>query len=174
MRSISLWIPFTLAICFAFLGTAFFPGIRIWVFSPFLAILYHRVSFAGSLWISFFCGLLLDCISSQFRFGLFALSHVLASFFLYSQKKHFFEDKWVALSLYSWLISFFLSSFLMLFACMGSSLKGSLQLIVSDLFFMPLLEGIYAFLWFTCPLSLIVYFKRHGFRKLFSPKDNSA
>lgn len=174
MRSLSLWISFSLACFCALFGTTFLAEIRLLAFTPFFAILYHRVNFSKALWISFFCGLLLDMLSSQFRFGLFALSHVFVSFLLYKQKKHFFEEKAIALSLYSILISFCLSSFLLLFSCLSHEITCSWPLLFSDLILMPFLDGLYAFFWFTCPLSLIVYFKKHGLRKLLPQKDDSA
>ena len=172
MNRISLWIPFFLALSFLLIGTALFPEIRIWAFSPFLAIAYHRLSFPKSLWLSFFCGLLLDCLSSQFRFGLFSLNFVFVSCFLYFQKKHFFEDKLLSLSLYSILISFLLSFFLILFACLSHEISLNPSLIFSELIVMPFSEGIYAFFWFTCPISLIVYFKKHGLRHLLPQEED--
>ena len=171
MRHLSLWIPFGLAFFFGTVGTALFPEIRVWAFAPFLAILFHRVAFSKALWISFFCGLLLDCLSSQLRFGLFALSHVLVSFLLYREKRHFFEEKALALSLYTILISAFLSLFFMLFAYWSQEIEWSISLVFSDLVLMPFLDGIYAFFWFTCPLSLILYFKKYGLRHLIPKED---
>ena len=170
MRHLSLWIPFSLAFFFASVGTALFPEIRIWAFAPFLAILHHRVNFSKALWISFFCGLIIDCLSSQLRFGLFALNHVFVSLLLYREKRHFFEEKALALSLYATVISAFLSLFFMLFSYWSGGIEWSIALVFSDLVLMPFLDGVYAFLWFTCPLSLILYFKKYGLRHLI-PKE---
>ncbi len=173
MRHLSLWISFSLAFFFAVVGTALFPEIRVWAFAPFLAILFHRVSFSKALWISFFCGLLIDCLSSQLRFGLFALSHVFVSVLLYREKRHFFEEKALALSLFATLISAFLSLFFMLFSYWSEAIEWSITLALSDLVLMPFLDGVYAFLWFTCPLSLILYFKKHGLRHLIPKEEES-
>ncbi len=173
MKLLSLWIPFLLALLFTLMGTAFFPEIRIWTFAPFFAILYHRVSLSKALWISFFCGLLIDCLSSQFYFGLFSLNHVLATFFLYGQKKNFFEDKATAFTLHTILIAVFLSFFLMLFSCWSHEIAWSMPLIFSDLILMPLIDGLYGALWFTCPLSVILYFKKHGLKHLIPQKENN-
>ncbi len=171
MKKISLWIPFFLALSFALLGTAFFASVRIWAFAPFLAIAYHRVSLIKALWISCFCGLVLDCLSSQFHFGLFALNHVVVTLILYKHKKNFFEEKATAFSLHSTIIAALLSFLLLLFSSWSHEITWSIPLVFSNLISMPFLDGLYAFLWFTCPLSLIVYFKKNGIRHLFSRKD---
>ncbi len=173
MKHISLWIPFFLALFFALLGTAFFSEIRIWAFAPFLAILYHRVSLSKALWISFSCGLLIDCLSSQFYFGLFSLNHTLASLLLYKQKNNFFEDKTIAFALNTTLIALFLSFFLLLFSCWSCAITCSLPLILSDLILMPFLDGLYALIWFTCPISLVLYLKKHGLKDLLPQKENA-
>jgi len=39
---------------------------------------------------------------------------------------------------------------------------------------MPFLDGVYAFLWFTCPLSLILYFKKYGLSHLIPKEEDSS
>jgi len=172
LKNISLWIPFFLALSFALLGTAFFAEVRIWAFAPFLAITHHRVTLIKALWISCFCGFFLDCLSSQFHFGLFSLNHVVVSLLLYKHKKSFFEDKAIAFSLHSTVIAIFLSSFLLLFSSWSHEISWSLPLVFSDLILMPFLDGLYALLWFTLPLSLIIYFKKNGLKKLLPRKES--
>ena len=173
MRSLSLWIPFCLACIFALWGGVMFPQAKVWVFSPFLAITFHRLSFSRSLWISFFCGLLIDCLSSQFSFGWFACVHVLGTFFLFRRKRHFFEDKPFALSFYSALLSLFFSSSVLLLSFWHRKIPITPPLLFSELLFMPFLDALYAFLWFTCPLSLIAYVKKRGFKPWFSRAKES-
>lgn len=174
MRLLPLWLPFSFALAFAIWGTALFPQVKVWAFAPFLAITFHRASFSRSLWVSLLCGLILDCLSSQFPFGWFACVHVLGAFFLFRRKRHFFEDKPFALSFYSALLSIFFSLNLLLIAFWYGEIPITLALLLSDLVFMPFLDALYAFLWFTCPLSLIVYIKKHNFKAWFSPSEESS
>ena len=169
MRQVPLWICFTLALLFMLFGTVFFPQIRIWPFTPFLVFVFHRVRFYKALWISFFCGLLLDLFSSQFRFGLFAFSHVATTFLFYKQKKHFFEDKALSLSLFTAFLSAFLSLFLFLLCIRNEQITASFSTFFSSFIVMPCLDALYAFFWFTCPISLYAYFKKHGL-SFFLPK----
>jgi hypothetical protein len=94
--------------------------------------------------------------------------HVLGTFFLFRRKRHFFEDKPFALSFYSALLSLFFSSNILLLAFWSGQIPLTPSLVISELAFMPLLDALYAFLWFTCPLSLIVYLKKRGFIIRFS------
>lgn len=157
-----LWIYLCLACLFLWIGTALFPHFRVWPFAPFLAVLFHRTSFLAALWSSFFCGLSMDLLSSQFSFGLLALSHCITTLFLYGQKRHFFEDKPIAFSLYSALISAFLSLFLILLSSLSDKqIPLTPSLFFSDLLIMPFLDAFYAFLWFTVPSALYVYIRRY-------------
>lgn len=173
MRSLPLWIPFCFALSFVLWGTALFPQAKIWAFTPFLAITFHRTSLYRSLWTSLFCGLILDCFSSQFPFGWYACIHALGAFFLFRQKRHFFEDKPFALSFYSALLSSFFSLSLLLGAFWHQEIPMTFSLLLSDLVLMPFLDALYAFLWFTCPLSLIAYLKKRGIKKWLSPSEES-
>jgi hypothetical protein len=168
-----LWIFLSLACLFLFLGTAFFPHFRVWPFAPLMVILFHRTTFLQALWGSFFCGLAMGFTSSQFSFGILALSHATTTLFLYGQKRHFFEDKVSAFSIYSALISIFLSSTLILFSSLSEKqIPLTSSLFFSDLLVMPLLDALYAFLWFTLPTSLYGYIKRYLLRQKFSTEDN--
>lgn len=170
---LSLWIYFTLAFFFLVMGTAFLPYLRFWAFAPFLAILFYRVNFTKALWISFLAGLLMDVFSSQFKFGLFALNHVIVSILLYGQKKHFFEDKTIAFSLYTALISCLLSAFLIILSSLSEKqILVSAPVILSDLFIMPFFDAIYAFIWFICPSSLYFFLKGYILKKRLSGKES--
>ncbi len=169
-----LWIFLSLSCLFLWVGTAFFPHFRVWPFAPFLAILFHRTTFIQALWASFFCGLAMDLTSSQFSFGLLALSHSTVTLFLYNQKKHFFEDKLIAFSLYSALISIFLSFTLILFSSLSEKqIPLTPSLFFSDLLVMPFLDASYAFIWFTIPSTLYGYIRRYIVLRKLSTEDDS-
>lgn len=168
MKAFSLKISFIQAFLFCVLAPVVVPQVRLWGFAPFLALLFYRSSFLHALWGAFFCGLVVDCFSSQFSFGLFTLLHVLIVPLLYKQKKHFFEDKPLAFSLYSVLIASCLSAFLLLF---DRQFPLSLKLFFSDLILMPALEGLYAFIWFICPSRLYSFSKKRLFQKSLSTEE---
>src|ERR1700722_1061302 len=114
MRQVPLVFPFLLALLFAVCGTVFLPRVHLLAFSPFLGLLYNKCSFIKALWISSLCGLVIDLLSSEFRFGIHALNCCLTTLLLYKQKRHFVEDRSLALSLFTVLISI-VSTILQLF-----------------------------------------------------------
>lgn len=174
MKKKSLWISLALACLFLWVGSAFFPHFRVWPFAPFLAILFHRTTFIQALWSSFFCGLAMDLTSSQFSFGLLALSHSITTLFLYGQKRHFFEDKIITFSLYSALISTSLSFILILLSSLSEKqVPITPSLFFSDILIMPFLDAIYAFLWFTLPTALYSYARRYIMLRKISNEETS-
>jgi len=169
MRQVPLSFPFGLALFFTLFTTVFFPKIPLFTFSPFFALLYYRRSLATALWIATLSGLMIDLLTSEFRLGIHAWDACITTLLLYKQKKHFFEDKPLALSLFTILIS--ATSTLMqwlLIATFDRSLPLSGKGIVTDLFLMPIVDGAYAFFAFTCPMQLFVYIKKRGWRLFFS------
>ncbi len=169
MRQIPLLFPFSLACFFAIFGTALIPEIRLLAFSPFLALLYNRLNFQRSLWMASLCGLIVDLFSSEFRLGVHALNYCLTTFFLYKQKRHFFEDKPLALSLFTLLISVVSTILqLLLISIFDRALPLSGKLLITDLALMPLLDAAYAFCWFSCPMMLYLHIKKVGWRTFYS------
>lgn len=153
MKKLPLWLGFLIACVMALLEGALFPELRLLPFAPFLALAYYRLSFPSALWAALGTGLLFDLMTAEMRFGLYALNFLLVTTIFYHQKKHFFEDKSLAFSLYTALIS--LGSTLLLFPF--HDLAFSLPSLISDLIIMPLIDGLYAFLWFTTPVKLYKY-----------------
>lgn len=169
MRQVPLYFPFSLALFFVLFGTVFLPHVRLLAFSPFLALLYNRSRFMAALWIASFCGLTIDLLSSEFRFGIHALNYCLTTFLLYQQKKHFFEDKPLALSLFTILISIVSTVLqLLLISIFDHPLPLSGKLLVTDLLLMPIADAIYAFVWFSCPMMLFAYIKKIGWHTFFT------
>jgi rod shape-determining protein MreD len=169
MRQVPLYFPFSLALFFALFGTAFLPHVRLLAFSPFLALLYNRSNFTAALWISSLCGLAVDLLSSEFRLGIYALNYSLTTLLLYKQKRHFFEDKPLALSLFTLLISVVSTILqLLLISIFDRALPLSGKLLITDLIIMPIADAIYAFLWFSCPMMLFLHIKKIGWRAFSS------
>lgn len=169
MNQVPLLFSFSLALFFALWGTALLPHLRLLAFAPFLALLYNKRSFVKSLWIASLCGLIIDLLCSELRLGVHALNYCGTTLLLYKQKRHFFEDKALALSLFTLLISI-VSTILQFFliSIFGQGLPLSAKLILADLLVMPVADAVYAYLWFTCPMLLYAYIKKVSWRTLYS------
>ncbi len=167
MKKPPLYFPFLLAFLMTLISTAVFPGIRLMTFAPFFALSYYRLSFPKALWLSFGCGLLLDLLSSELRFGLYALASTAITAVLYMQKRHFFEDKPLAFAAFSALISLVLTAFLLFL----TDIKLDFTSLLTNLLLMPAIDGLYAFLWFTCPMKLYIYIQKTGWRNLLKKAD---
>ncbi len=159
-------LPFFLALFAAIFGTVFFPGTRILAFVPFFGLCYMHKSFISSLWIATLCGIILDLLCTEHHFGLYALVSCLATTIMYHQKRHFFDDKPLALSIYTLFISMVVSILqLILFATL------SWKLIFTDVIGMSFFDALYAFLWFTCPIKAYDYIhkeiRRFGWKDFF-------
>jgi len=103
----------------------------------------------------------MDLVSSQFPFGLLTLTHACAATLSYGQKKHFFEDKTFPFCLYSALISFFLSSILILFSAFSDrKLSFTFFSVLTDIIIMPFPDMAYAFLWFIAPVTGYRYIRK--------------
>ncbi|MCI0382197.1 MAG: rod shape-determining protein MreD [Chlamydiae bacterium] len=160
MKKQSLLIPFTLSLLSLLIQITFFPKLKLMIFSPFLAYVYMKRSFLSSLWISAFCGLCMDCISSTTHFGIHALNYCITSIAVFRKKKFFFEDKSSALAFFVIFISFIsILIQLVLLSLFGYKIPQDLAL-ATDLIFIPIFNGIYAFLWFTCPINLYQYMQK--------------
>jgi rod shape-determining protein MreD len=168
MRQASLIFSFSLALFFAICGTVFLPRVHLLAFSPFLALLYNNTHFIKALWIASLCGLIIDLLSSEFHFGVHALNYCLTTLLLYKQKKHFVEDRALALSLFTVIISI-ISTLLQFFliSIFDRALPLSGKLILTDLMIMPMADAAYAFIWFTCPLKLFTHIKKIGWRAFY-------
>ncbi|MBI2743192.1 MAG: hypothetical protein HYX48_04670 [Chlamydiales bacterium] len=168
-----IYLPFILALMVAIFGTAFFPSIRLFAFAPFLAIVLMRSSFLTSLWIAAGTGLLVDLLSSQMRFGAYSVIYCLTALLIYHQRRHFFADKPLALTLFTLIISLVAGSLELVFLhALDSRLPINWRLLITDLVGMSVLDALYAFLCFTCPMKVNEYLKRiGGLRHLLFKKD---
>ncbi|MBI3236693.1 MAG: hypothetical protein HYZ48_03200 [Chlamydiales bacterium] len=169
MRTIPLAFPLFLAILALLFGTALFPNLHLFAFSPFFAIVYNKRSLIASLWITALCGTFLDLISSELTFGLTPLYLVLTTCALYRAKKHFFEDKPLSLSLFTALISSVATllhiATTTIFDRAIHTLSWKFALI--DLIIMPMIDAIYAFIWFYLPMRGYLHIRKVGFKTLW-------
>lgn len=172
IRSVSLLFFFALALSFALFGSILFPFFPLSAFAPFLAIVYYVAPFPRALWISFGCGLLLDLLSSEFHFGVHALTLTCTSVLLFHQKKHFFEDKPLAVFLFTSVISAVATLLELLFIhIFDRGISFTAATFFTDVVLLSLADGLFGFLWFTCPMRLYIYIRRgiqnKGWRTLF-------
>ena len=152
MNCLTAFILAFLALLFQSLAL---PKLHLFAFSPFLAFVYMRGDFLFSLWMGFLSGLVIDLLSSQLPFGLHALSGCIASFCLFHQRRHFFEDKIFSLFFFTAIISlFFFLNQGIFFYLFGGKISFDLVSISYEWFMVGLLNGLYALLWFALPLRM--------------------
>jgi len=167
LRSVPLLFFFTLALIPTLLGSLILP-VSLHPFTPFLAIVYYVAPFPKALWISLGCGLILDLLAPGFHFGIHALTLTCASLLLFHQKKHFFEDKPIAVFLFTSLISMATTLLTLLFIhIFDRGLPFSFAAFLTDVVLFSFIDALYGFLWFTCPMRLYIYIKKKGWRALF-------
>lgn len=159
-------IAFLLCSFYALFLPVFFPPLRLTYFAPFLILLFYRASFQTCLWSSFLAGLFIDLLTTDTRFGLYALNYTLATAFLYHFKKLFFED-------YASTVPCMTAFFCVISTCIQVVLLYAFnkKLIVSwdwvgtDLVAMPILDGLYALFGIMMPLSFMQKINRRSRRR---------
>lgn len=175
MKKVPLWFPFALALFFVFYGAILLPDTRLVPFAPFFAIVFERNSYVKSLWVATLCGLVMDIFSSQMYFGLYAICYGITAAICFHQKRHFFEDKPIALSLYSALISSLSSlSLIVLTLLFDKQFPVTLEVLISEGLITPILDALYAFVWFTVPMKVYLYLGSGKWKKYFEKSEESS
>jgi hypothetical protein len=161
-----LYVPFIQAFTALVLCTAWAPGLHLNFFAPFLVQVYYAKPFEKALRWAVLCGVIFDFMASEHRFGIMTLTAVVTTFLLYAQKKHFFEDKSLAFLLFSAATSatFFAIQFTLI-TLLDKGLHMTAWRFCLDLAVMALLDGLFAFLWFTCPIKWYKQVKKRWKRK---------
>ena len=161
------WPFFLLALFFALISL--FPVLP---FAPYLAILYRRSEWIKALWVSTFCGLILDLLGVS-PFGLHALQMLLVTASVY-RFRIYFVDKPIGLASYTAIISLTLTLFsrfsLILY---DSRLPFTFKGLITDFILMPLGDALYGFLFFSCPLILYRLLRKLYFHFLFLKKETN-
>ena len=172
MKNIPLWFPLSLAILYTLYGSALFPELKLITFAPMLAIVYQRKPYLLALWISLFCGLIVDTVSSQYSFGLYGACYLLTTMLCYHQKKHFFEEKPSAISFFSGLISS-VFSFVLIVATyiFQKPVAVSFELTVSDCIISPIFDALYALIWFTVPMKGYSFIMSGKWKKILKKQE---
>lgn len=151
---------FFLALFAFFIQGIFIPKIAILAFSPFLAYALLLSKFPKAFILSIIAGGCMDLFSSD-PFGVHALNFSIVTFSFHRLKKHFLYEKPLHLSLLSILISMhstFLGFFLLFLFDRRVPFSG--RWVFTDLIGMPIFDGLYAFVWFSAPITLFQFIKK--------------
>jgi len=161
-----LKLPLTLAVIAFLFAPMVLPQVRLVALAPFLAIICLRKTFLTALWVGLSMGLLIDLSNTTLPFGLFSLTYTLLAAFSFLIRKWFFEENPLLLSLYVGLISMSYSALeLSLMSLFGSPLSFHFSGLFSQFFLMPVVDSIYAFFWFCCPMMGYTVWKRRRQQK---------
>lgn len=133
----------------------YIPNLRLTYFAPHILLMCSSHSLMKALWQALLCGLVIDLLSSHTLFGLTALNYCLTTALLHRQTRNLFQDKFStlpAMSFFFSMLSTGLHAFLLGF--LGTGIFFTWHWVLTDLFFMPLLDAAYAFIWFSLPFQL--------------------
>lgn len=146
---------FLLALSLQLYVPLWIPTWHFQAFAPYLMFLLHREKALSFLWRLWICGLCMDLLSSSTYFGLTPLIYTLVGGFLYSQRHHFFVDKWPTLPLLAAIFTSFATAGAALFeALLEGHLSFSWQWVFTDLLQMPLIESGFTLVFFSFPFQL--------------------
>lgn len=160
---------FIVATFFAIFGHSL--HLPILAYSPYLAFTFQANPLLKALWQSFLCGLIADSLQSALPFGSCAFCYTLATLALYKLKRTFFEDKIFSLSIFSTIFSILFSFMqVLIFYFMKTPLHFTFTSFVFELAIMPLCDGVYAFICFTCLYFVFSYIKKKRFSFFFIKK----
>ncbi len=150
-----LLILFLYSFALTLILPAMFPGQHLACFAPLLVFALYRYSKMACLWLALLCGLILDLLSAEMRFGIYALNYTLTIYLLFYFKYYFFEDSLSTIPIMTILFSY-ISAILLLFIlyALNSQNIMSWEWVKLELIQKPISNAIYAVLAFTL-LSLI-------------------
>lgn len=155
-HTLRVWIAFLFAAIPALVFPVFIPSLRLVFFAPFLVLMFYKKPFTQCLWLAFGCGLFMDLLAPYPRLGVLALTYCLASIGVYRAKARFFEDSSISLPIMTFffvVISTIFELFLLKLFTSGPTL--SLRWIITDLLMLPLVDALYAWIWFALPAHLL-------------------
>lgn len=135
-----------------------FPSILLQLYTPFLVFIFYRCSKMEALWWSVACGFILDLLSPNTTFGMFAITYVVSTAILYERKQHFFIDYFSTFPLMTFLYSV-LSTFL---CALWAQIPISIPWILSDLIVLPLADAVIALTCYTLPYARLGPKRRRG------------
>lgn len=173
MGKMPLFLAWALTLLAALFQGACFSSLHINAFAPLLAILSYRFSLTKALWTACFCGIIMDCISSDIHFGLYSCIFVFVEALAFWQKQNFFEDKAFAFIVFSILLAMITTlSQRTIVNLLGSPIPNSGLTMASEFLGGSLIDAAYTLIWFVFPATLHSYIKKAGgWRNLFRRKS---
>lgn len=133
-------IPFTLAL----VALRFFPSL--FAFAPLITKTYFAKNLLSSLYTALFFGLIVDLFVTETPFGLTAINYTLTTLLIHRLKWFINPYKIYSVPLFTLIFSFI--SLILTFR------------ITQDLLFLPLINALYAFAWFSCPVLAYDYLNK--------------
>lgn len=113
----------------------------------------------------------MDILSQDNPFGLHALNYVLTTVIIY-RYRHYFVDRAVGLASYTFLFSFVSTLLQFLGLCFfATTIPMSMIGLTTDFICLPILDALYGFIWFSCPLIMYKLIKKYWIRFLFFIKE---
>ena len=143
-----------------------FSNIKLVYFALFIIFLFYHLSFISILWIAMLLGFFQDLLSSSF-FGINACLYLISVMVLFKEKKYF-NDKPISLSIFTAIFSLIFSLFSpILFFIFDKKINLSIKWIITDIIVYPILDGIYAFVFFAMPILFFEYVRKIGYKSLW-------
>ncbi|HEV7738276.1 MAG TPA: hypothetical protein VGO47_13005 [Chlamydiales bacterium] len=139
----------------------FCPSLPILPFIPFVALSLLLRPLSKTLFFSAGSGLLIDLISAD-PFGIHALNHAVTAAFCFRARSFFSAESPLQLSLYTSICSLFSTTLqiaLLFLFDRRVCFQGKWWL--TEWTVLPLLDGLYAFLWFAGPLAVFRIIHRY-------------
>ena len=130
-------------------------------FAPFLAFLLTKHEFSKALWLSAFAGLTIDLYTTALPLGAHTLLYTLTVSLLYFYRHLFFFDKKGALALLTALVSMTATLLeIFLFSFFNEEVRIGPLGLVTNVVVMPLVDALYALLFFWLPMEAYNFGKR--------------
>lgn len=132
------------------------PSLRLMYFFPYLIIILYNRPLSQCLWAAFGCGLIVDLLSSDARFGINALNYCVTMLMICNIKHYFFADRISTLPAMTFFYSFLSTVVSVTIAqIFQHPFPLTIKWIFCDLVLMPSLDAAYAFTFFILPSLLV-------------------
>ena len=168
-------IAFLLSFIAFFIFDIFFPRLHLTYFAPFLIITYYEKDKTSALWLSLVCGLIIDCLSSQAYFGIFALNYCLTTMLIYEFKPFFFEDAITTIPVMTSCFCFF-STILhfILLHIFDIGFTMTWKWLAIDAIMMSIVDGLYGLALFVIPFLFIKRGKINRSKYVFNKRTRQT
>lgn len=160
-RRISVALIISLIALFFF--PLYMPSWHLTFFAPFLVILCYQKGLLVCLWGAAMSGLVIDLLSANTHFGLFAINYAMTMYLIYAQRRHFFADKVSTLPLMTFLFAVFSTIIqIALMYAFEQEIRFSWSWALTDLIYMPMADALYGFVFFILPFLPFTKRQRRG------------